>query len=81
MTQPEPVNAFHNPQPLMPAFWASNGHWRSSQVAVESETGRLTWGELTARMNQVGRGSPHSVSNPAPGSACSWPTISPTWKP
>jgi acyl-CoA synthetase (AMP-forming)/AMP-acid ligase II len=40
----------------MPDFWASNGRWRSAQVAVESETARLTWGELTARMNQVGRG-------------------------
>ena len=49
-------NAFQNPQPLMPAIWASHGRWRAGQLAVESETGRLTWGALAGRMNQVGRG-------------------------
>ena len=56
MNQPRMGNAFQNPQPLMPAFWASNGRWRAEHIAVESETGRLTWAELVARMNRVGRG-------------------------
>ena len=47
---------FCNPAPLMPAIWAAHGRWRSGQTAVEAEGGSLAWGELTTRMDQVGRG-------------------------
>src|ERR1700709_1805738 len=49
-------DAFRNQLPLLPAIWAAHGRWRAGEPAVEAEGGRLTWAQLTARMNQVGRG-------------------------
>jgi long-chain acyl-CoA synthetase len=49
-------DAFRNPQPMAPQIWAGHGRWRADQTAVTAEGGSLTWCQLTARMNQVGRG-------------------------
>lgn len=48
--------AFRNPSPMMPAIWAVHARQRAQEPAVICESGSLSWGELGARMAQVGNG-------------------------